>query len=261
MTALSFDEIHQRLPAEALDLFEEMAAAHLASSGDRRFMRADTFGGSTMTFTGTGDSIRHTFEGFDPGSLDDLVTQQLLSVRYSQRRATPNYRVTGDGQCFYQWLMEQKGSSIQQVEEETLKLIESEPFATAHSACTHHLGEAFELLWSGKGDPQTVSEIGDHLRKALMDLTSDLVGTSGAGHQEKPIQRLEQHIERADLGDRERQVLIKTVELAEATLRLDHRLNHVRDEADRGRPESSWPEVRTAAFTTAFVCYQLHERL
>jgi hypothetical protein len=101
-----------------------------------------------------------------------------------------------------------------------------------------------------------VSEIGDHLRKALIDATTDVVGAEAGGEQEKPIQRLRAHVGRLLLPAREAEVLVQVVELARVVLRLDHRLNHIR-EADQGEPEVSWEEMRRAAFATAFACYEL----
>ena len=42
-----------------------------------------------------------------------------------------------------------------------------------------------------------------------------------------------------------------------STLRLDHRLNHVRDEVGKGEPTPTYEEMRRAAFLTALVCYEL----
>lgn len=47
------------------------------------------------------------------------------------------------------------------------------------------------------------------------------------------------------------------VELARVVLRLDNRLNHVRDERDRAAPEVEWEEIRRAAFATTVACYEL----
>jgi hypothetical protein len=164
--------------------------------------------------------------------------------------------ISGEGQHFHSWLMERSGSPVLQVDEQVRRLV-SDDFARKHAAAAHHLHEAFDLLWSQATSDQSVSEIGDHLRKALMDLTSDVVGED-AGLQERPIERLKAWVgERADLGDRERAVLERLVDLADATLRLDHRLNHVRDEQDKGEEAPSWEELRRAAFTTAFVCHEV----
>lgn len=254
MAEPSFEELEKRLTPEALALLEDMVGAHLESTGDRMFIRADSAGGTHMIFTGEGSSRQ--FSDFDGGALQDLVALRLLHVDYSSR-GTPNYRVAGEGQRLYRWLMQSKGSAIDQVEQETRRVAEGSLFAEAHPGGAHHLREAFGLLWSGHTDEQAVSEIGDHLRKALMDVTTDVVGPTAAGAQEKPIQRLEVRL--ADLGvpTREAAVFLQVVELARVVLRLDHRLNHIRDEADRGEPAATWEEARRAAFATALACYEL----
>jgi hypothetical protein len=62
---------------------------------------------------------------------------------------------------------------------------------------------------------------------------------------------------RDDLSNREVAVLHHLVELSRAVLRLDHRLNHVRDEQDKGVQRPSWDEARRASFTTAFACFEV----
>ena len=129
-------------------------------------------------------------------------------------------------------------------------------FAAAHPGAAHHLSEAFDLLVSDRVDHQTVSEIGDHLRKALMDVVSDVVGDSG-GKVEQPVKSLEAWLGAVDLGEREREVVVAVVQLARSCLRLDHRLNHIRDEVEIGEPEMTPAELRRAAFATAMACEQI----
>ena len=254
MDQIPFDDLARRLTPEALNLFREMAAAHIESTGDRMFIRSDTMGGTRMVFTGKG--CRRQFSGFDGGAVEDLATWGLLHIGYGGR-GTPNYRVTGEAQRFYRWLMQSEGSAVEQIDEEVRRVISGSEYAERHQGAAHHLHEAFELLWGGRTDDQVVSEIGDHLRKALMDATTDAVGSNSAAGQERPIQRLQSHIARLGLPSREAEVVSQIVELARTALRLDHRLNHIRDEEDSGEPGASWEELRRASFTTAFVCYEL----
>ena len=254
MSQISFEDLADRLVPETLDLFREIAATHLESTGDRFFILTSTFGGTNLHFRGKGSARQ--FSEVDKGALADLTDWGLLRVDYGAR-GSPNYRITGEGQRFYQDLMQGKGSAIEQIEEETRRVISGAEYAEAHPKAAHHLREAFELLWSGqRGDP-VVSELGDHLRKALMDATTDLVGPDAEVGQERPIERLMRHLERLDLPSRETEVVSRIVELTEAVLRLDQRLDHIRDEADKGKPSASWEEIRRAAFTTAFTCYEL----
>ncbi len=104
-----FGDLASRLTPEALGLFREMAAAHLESTGDRFFLFSATFSGTSLNFTGKGSTRQ--FSGVDQGALEDLVDEQLLRVDYGPR-GTPNYRVTGEGQYFYRWLMQNEGSVV-----------------------------------------------------------------------------------------------------------------------------------------------------
>lgn len=255
MAGVTFEDLVQRLTPEALKLLEDMAGAHLESTGDRMFLRADSAAGTHMIFTG--DGSRRQFNDFDGGAVEDLISWCFLHLSYGGRRGTPNYRLSGEALRFYRWLMQRQGSAVAQVEEEVRRVAEGSGFAEAHPGGAHHLREAFELLWAGRTDEQVVSEIGDHLRKALMDVTTDVVGPDNLGGQEKPIQRLKSRLEELHVPRREADVLVHIVELARVVLRLDHRLNHIRDEADQGEPGASWEEIRRATFTTALVCYEL----
>ena len=76
-------------------------------------------------------------------------------------------------------------------------------------------------------------------------------------NQEKPIERLRSHLAVMPIPEREAAALEQVVELALTVLRLDHRLNHIRDEADKNQPAATWEEVRRAAFLTAVACYEL----
>lgn len=79
---------------------------------------------------------------------------------------------------------------------------------------------------------------------------------------EEPIKRLKGALEKKSmaLGEREQVVLTSLLDLADAVLRHNHRLNHIRDEKGKGLPLRDWEEARRSAFITALVCYEL-ERL
>jgi hypothetical protein len=255
MAGISYEEVRRRLTPEALQLFREMIDAHLAAGpGEKLFIRADSMAGTGLIFTGK--AARRDWDGFDGGALDDLVSYGLLHHNLGGG-GTPNYRIGGEALAFHRSLMEQEGSAVDQVGEQVQRFVGGSDFAAEHSGAAHHLRQAFELLWGGRTDDQVVSEIGDHLRKALMDITTDTVGSFASGEQERPIERLRAHLDGQSLSERERDVLGQLVELARVVLRLDHRLNHVRDETDKGRPAATWEEIRRASFVTALVCYEL----
>ena len=250
----ALDALADLLPDEALSLFREMGALYVQSEGDRMFLTSHTFRDRSLVFVG--DGTQQQIRGLDKGALDDLADCGLLHLDYNQS-GKPIYRVSADGQRLYRRLMQSNGTAPAQVEDEVRRVVAGAEYAEAFPGSAHHLHEAFGLLWSGDTDDQIVSEIGDHLRRALMDVTSELLGPTADGEQEKPIERLKDHLEAADLPSREAAVVVQAVELARVVLRLDQRFSHIRDEADSGEPEAAWEEARRAAFTTAFVCYEL----
>lgn len=219
MTDPAYESLAERLTPEARELFRQMVDAHLAAGrGDRRFVDS----GGVLIFNGP---PHLNLEDIDPGALADLVDHHLLRLTHTNC-GTANYFVTGDGVHFHGWLMEREGAAVAQVDDQVRSTLDGEAFANAHPGAAHHLREAFELVWTGRHDEPTVSEIGDHLRKALMDATSDVVGPD-PGKQEKPAKRLRDRLTTVsdDLGERESVVLERLVELAAAVLQLDQRLN------------------------------------
>lgn len=255
---ISYEELANRLTPDAQTLFCDMVDAHLtAGSGDRLFIRCDTMDGTGMIFAGS--ELRREWRDFDGGAIDDLVSYGLLHHGFGGRDS-PNYRISGEGLHFYRSLMDRQGGAVMQMEHTIQRALAGDAFAKAHPGAAHHLREAFDLLWEGSQAEQIISEIGDHLRKALMDTTTDVLGAGSEGKQEKPAERLKERLSsQPGIGPREAAVLHQLAELVRVVLRLDHRLNHVRDETDKGEPPPTWKEVRRAAFTTAFVCYELDE--
>lgn len=233
-----------------------MVEAHLAAEpSDRLFIRADTMGGTGLIFAGKGP--QRNWQDFDGAAIEDLIGYGLLHLGFGSR-GSPNYRISGEGLLFYRWLMAQQGGAVTQMEERVQRALSGDAFAKDHPGAAHHMREAFELLWAGAESNQVVSEIGDHLRKALMDVTTDVLGPGTATQQEMPVQRLKEWMTtQTTLSTRDADVVQQLVELARVVLRLDHRLNHVRDETDKGQPLPTPEEVRRAAFTTALVCYEL----
>lgn len=256
MTGIEYADLADRLTPEANQLFCEMTLAHIkAGSGDRFFIRSDTSAGTGLHFRGPNES--RSWKNFDGGAIEDLIRYGLLHINYSSR-GTPNYRVSGEGLRFYRWLMDQKGMPLTQVEEVVRTTVDGADFARDHPDAAHHLSEAFSLLWSDNTNNQVIAEIGEHLRGAIMDMAHDLSG--GEGPPEKPIEQLRSYLQHSadHLGDRERAVVDKLIELASIALHLDQRLTHIRDEVGKKRPLRSWDEARRAAFSTAFTCYEIY---
>lgn len=253
MDGLSYDYIRTRFTPEARQLFGEMVEAHLAATGDREFMFTASMGGSRLQLT-LSDWMK---ANPDEGALSDLESHRLLRLTNIGRHGTKFYRVPGDSIHFYNWLMEQEGTPVEQIEADALQLVEGDEFAKRHPGAAGHVGEALALLRSPQAvTEQVASEIGGHLRGAIFDFAEDVTGGAG-DERERPIPTLKAAVKAADLEDRERKVLESLVDLLVTVLSLDQRVTHVRDEVDKGVPLRGWDEVRRAVFTTAFVCAEL----
>lgn len=254
---ISYAHLRELLEGEGLDLLREMTDLHLAAgSGDRRFLLSQTFGGTSLHFASP--QVRQSLNHVDVGALENLVQYGLLHVTYSTQ-GTPNFRVSADGVAFNRWLHQHDGRAVDQVHATVLRMVDSRQFARAYPTASQLLNEAFELLWSDRNDKAWMSEIGDHLRKALMDLVSDLIDDASAT-PERPVDRLKESLQRLPhLPQRERRVVEQMIDLTQAVISLDHRLAHVRDEEYKGEPIATHSEVRRAAFLTAVTCYELSE--
>jgi hypothetical protein len=247
------EDLAQRLPPEAETLFCKMVDLHLrAGGGDRRFLATATWSSSLLIFSAR--NIKETFEG-DPIALDDLADYGLLRRSVGSSGGS-QYSVTADGLHFHRWLMEQRGQPVAQVERTATAFVSTDQFVQRHPQVAQQLREAFALVWADRTDDTAVAEAGGHLRSVLQDLTTDLVG-SEAGDLESIGPRLRRWLANRALGDRERVVIERLVELVEAVASLDQRVTHVRDETGEGRPLRAWDELRRAAFLTAVVCFEL----
>lgn len=252
---IDYDQIAARLTQEALELLERMAEAHLESTGDRLFIDGGGWGSSFLLFAGSGGP--HQIDDVDKGALRDLCAAGLVHEGFSTR-GTPNYRVAGEGLNLYRQAMSSRGGAVTQVEDQVLRLTNGTDFARRHPATASALREAFDLLASlDATDDRMMSALGTHLRGALMDVVSDVVGSTAGADAEKPVERLSAFLKTEEVPAREAKALGALVDLADTTLRVDMRLTHAREERDKGEPDIEWEEARRAAFLTAVACYEI----
>jgi hypothetical protein len=252
--SITFQDLADRLSPEAVDLFRKMVDLHLAATGDRMFMEIKSWGGCSLRFCADPGA---SLDKIDEGAIRDLSGYGLVQVNYGSR-GTPNYRVGSDGLHFHKYLLQRFGLALTQVDEEVRRTLIDDGFAQRRREAAQDLAEAFDLLWTNRTDAQTVSEIGDHLRKALMDVTNSVLGDGGTA-SEQPVKRLRGALSSGtiQIPSREAEAVAQLVELVGAVLSLDHRLNHVRDEQDKRAEPIRWEELRRAAFLTAVVCYEI----
>lgn len=243
------------LTPETEQLFVEMAEATVSSTtpAHRMFMLAEHLGGNHLVFAG---KPRRDWKDVDPGALDDLASLGLLRKDFGGGE-TPNYRLNNDGRQFFEWLMNQRGEPIRQVETTVRTSLGSEGFARRYPASSASLGRAFEQLWHGETDDQSVSAYGADLRAALQDFAIELhehLNLESPTSREKPVDRLAEAVEAlADrVGEREEAILTQLVELCRVTLRQVQRIHHVRAQ---GRL-SGWDALRRAGFILALVVHE-----
>ena len=115
-----------------------------------------------------------------------------------------------------------------------------------------HLRAAFGTLDS-RLDLADITIIGDHLRKALIDVAGAAAGLS------TPDENLERVLRprRVAAGERADVATAMLLDLVVAVLSLDHAIEHVRDEIAEQRAPAGADTIRRAAFLTAVCCYEL----
>jgi hypothetical protein len=148
-------------------------------------------------------------------------------------------------------------SALRVVEDDTRRFLSNGAYAARHEAVAESLDTAFALLAAGKRDPEAIVEVGNHLRDALLRAINDVAGGPPPATVDHPILRLRDYVTALGLATREAKVATAVVDLARASLRLDHRLGSVNEAEAHGEPAVVMDELRRAAFATAFACYEL----
>ena len=251
---MTFEDIEVRLMPEAERLFNAMAEAHLASSPGHRFFMVSQALGSGPDMMFAGDSQFHQ-PGFDESTVQDLLGYGLLRYQGSHQYST-SYNIPADGIHFYNWLQAQRGEPVESVERVAVtSLSDGGLFARTHPKSAHHLEQALELVRSDAAtEDQVASEIGGHLRSALIDLTVDLTGATTK--PEEVSKNLKAWLATRS-ATRQSSVVAATVELCIATQHLNQRVTHIRDDVSKGEPALTWEEIRRSAFATVYCCYEL----
>ena len=244
---VTYDEVARRLTAEAEALYERIIEAHLASAGSphRHFLTSTTNVGAKLIFAGRAP---WTQDVIDTSALHDLIDYGLVRVQSRPRGNEFRFDVSGESLSFYRYLRAVRGGPFTLVETSVRSLVDVEAMASRHPAVSENLGKAFDLLWSDRLDPQTVSDMGTSLRDAIVDAAGHL--HSGKGSPEKVSDMVR------TLGKSRRDVAA-IAELVALAQRLNHRLAHIREEAADGRPLLGWDELRRACWATVFCCYEL----
>lgn len=245
----TFAQIADRLSGEAEALYVRMVEAHLASTpGSRWFQPVRTGSGVHVIFSG--DAAFDDSKA-DESDLQDLVGLELLRPFRSSSRGDPIYDIPGQSVRFYRFLRNLRGRPVDTVEIDARTLVDSAAFAARHPTVAEHLAEALDLLWSDRTDKVTVSDLGSHLRNAIIDVVDDSIGGPPTG-TEMVKARMDGWAKKV----RGRQALAVR-DLVVAALTLDQRLVHLRDENSKEKPLTGWSELRRAVYLTITACYEV----
>ena len=239
-------DIADIISPEAEALLNGMVETHLGSAGSayREFHTVLMGGGLGLQMIFPGESSTPWVQqAVDSTALNDLTGWGFLR-RGRFAKGSTVLEVTAAGVQFHRQLRERRGLAIDAVAGTIQRrLAEGSGFASTHPGAAEHLREAFALVWTGHIDDGTVSEIGLHLRSAVIEVTSTVANTTG--DPEKVGAALKAWVATRPIDDREAAALAELIKVAQT---LNNRLTHIREHAAQGRPLKSWNEVRRAAF-------------
>jgi hypothetical protein len=246
---MTFEEMNQWLSRHA-DLDEVFAQIVDADGGDGGWFQAIPTFGDDEILSSTGPTI--PVSRSSASILSDLAAKGLLRVARYDRRGDPQYELPSDARDFVTW---RRGlpSPIRHVERAAVQLVDDAGFTDRHPTASKHLRAAFEMLASAPLDIPDLTIIGDHLRKALVDVAGAAAGLAN------PDENLERVLRprRIAAADRADVAVAMLIDLTLALVNLDHSIEHVRDEIVEQRPPAAGDTIRRAAFLTAVCCHEL----
>ena len=247
--AMTFSELQQWLARdpELDDVFRQLVEADGGRGG--WFQSIPTFGNDAiLSSNGSSISVRRSSASI----LNDLASHGLLRISRYDRRGDPQFELPADARDFDRW---RRGlpSPVQQVERDVLHIIDDTGFGERHPTAAKHLRSPFDLLAAASLDLADTTIIGDHLRKALIDVAGVAAGLPN------PDENLERVLRprRVAAAERSDTVLAMLIDFTLALVSLDHSIEHVRDEISEHREPAGADTIRRAAFLTAVCCYEL----
>ena len=232
---------------DALALFERLVQAR-ANEPDEPAIMEITYGNGTSLIAGS-----YNLGDIRSSSLNDLVDHGLLRVTRYGSRGDRVLEVSSGGMAFNRWLQSERGAPIERVVQDAIKLVDGPAFARACPSAAKHLEEAFALLVADRLDVPALTELGTHLRSALIDAVATARGNE---QPDEDVERATKATRKA-AAERGDDATMALVDLARAVLRLDHGVTHNRDEQHQGRPIADLATAHRAAYLTAVCCYEL----
>lgn len=188
-----------------------------------------------------------------PGDLRELAESGLLRL-VQNGKGFEKYDVTGNGRRYYEWMKEQEGQPVDQVEAEVRHLLDGEAFQKQHPIAYARWAAAETELW-GADSATALTDIGHACRESLVRFLTDLVEERQAENANPDPQ---------GTMDRLRAVL-KTVELSDAVEALllayfGYVWDLVQRQEHGAQKEGEslrWEDARRVVFHTAMVMFEL----
>jgi hypothetical protein len=193
----------------------------------------------------------------------DVMTLQgegLIEVtQYHSTGSGFGFFVTPLGFEFYEELKKQTAEPVEQVEETTLRYLDSGEFQNRHPQSFSQWKEAADLLW-GADSETALSTIGHKCREAVQSFVTELLELHGISDAPPDVARTRDRLsavlkrQHPNIGERHRELLDSLFSYRVAACDLAQRQEHGGQKAE----PLGWEDGRRVVFQTAVVMFEIH---
>ena len=248
---MTYEEVAELLDVPTRRVFTSLVEHHLQHLDEGcEFMFIKTMGGGFLRSTAGALSI----DGFNDGRIRELLRLNLVSEIGYSKNAT-RFEVTAQSVKFYRYLQQQVGEVVDQVTQSSFhETSDGTRFARHHPEAARRLRTARDLLAIESDLKTTATDIGPHLRAALLDVASTKL-IDFEGSPERSIDELVRRTcGRHEHADPATALL---AQYAQEVLRQAQRLTHLKDEEHKERALTGWKELQRSVRLATVACAEL----
>lgn len=192
---------------------------------------------------------------------DELVilkNEKLIQATSYRNEREFNFVIPPLAFKYYDYLKNQEGNPVQQVEREVLSYLSSESFCQYHPVAKNKLDKAIELLWNDNSQ-QNLTTIGHLCREAMQEFTTTLANKLGFALAEKDLAKTKNRM--TEITENAKTKNSKTIIIhSEALLNLwSSTSNLIQRQEHGGQKEGeplTWEDGRRVVLYTIFVLYE-----
>lgn len=219
----------------------------------RKFLVVRNRGFSFLIHKGLGENKQIYF-----GDVETLANEDLINLTYASARS-PQFDVRPLGFKYYEYLKNQVGTPVKQVEGEINSYIGTQAFKDKYTVAYEKWRDAQERLWSSESERE-LTTIGHLCREAMLEFADTLLKLHGLtnvasdkAHIVKRIRMVLNH-RSAQLGKSHKEFLAALLQYWGTVSDLVQRQEHG---AQRESEPLKWEDARRVTFQTVIVMYEI----